>query len=243
MPLAPAPLSYAPVVRPGTGAGPRRTSCSSSSTTATTGSDSWTNIPRRGRHASMLLRLRRIRFTSAHAAAALCNPSRTSILTGISPGRSGVRINLDQPWRQFLPNAVSLNQAFRKSGYYTVGLGKIFHGNPANSDLANWHEYTPNPTAQRRRLRRFPSTVSTISPAEVPAAATGAWSMRRPRPSRITSLRPGPRNSSPISIPPTRGHSFSPSVSGRRIHPGIFRERISIASQPAIRAGSSCRRR
>ncbi len=88
-----------------------------------------------------------IRFTSAHAAAALCNPSRTSFLTGISPGRSGVRINLDQPWRQFLPKAVSLNQAFRKAGYYTVGLGKIFHGNPGNSDLANWHEYTSHPAS------------------------------------------------------------------------------------------------
>ena len=56
-----------------------------------------------------------------------------------------MRINQDQPWRQFLPEAVSLNQAFRNAGYYTVGLGKVFHGNPANSDLANWHEYTPKP--------------------------------------------------------------------------------------------------
>ncbi len=86
-----------------------------------------------------------ILFTSAHAAAALCNPSRTSLLTGISPGRSGVRINTDQPWREFLPEAVSLNQAFREAGYYTVGLSKIFHGNTKNSDLANWDTYTPKP--------------------------------------------------------------------------------------------------
>ncbi|HEX5789198.1 MAG TPA: sulfatase-like hydrolase/transferase [Woeseiaceae bacterium] len=88
-------------------------------------------------------------FTSAHAAAALCNPSRASIMTGITPARSGVKINKDAYWRDFLPDAVTLNQAFRDAGYYTVGLGKIYHGNAKNSDIPNWHEYTLKPDSAR----------------------------------------------------------------------------------------------
>ena len=77
-------------------------------------------------------------FTNAHASATLCHPSRVSFMTGISPDRAGMRDNKLQPWRQYLPRAVSLNQAFRNAGYHAVGYGKVYHGNEANHDTENW---------------------------------------------------------------------------------------------------------
>lgn len=92
-------------------------------------------------------------FTSAHAGAPLCHPSRVSFMTGMTAGRTGIKSNKDtelgefQPWREDLPDAVSLNQAFRDAGYDTVGLGKVYHGNVANHDTDNWDTYMATPTS------------------------------------------------------------------------------------------------
>lgn len=84
-------------------------------------------------------------FSNAHAAAPLCNPSRLSFMTGMSPARTGIKNNQWQPWREHVPDAVPLNEAFRAAGYYTIGLGKIYHGGPDNNDRNNWDYYTPIP--------------------------------------------------------------------------------------------------
>lgn len=86
-------------------------------------------------------------FTNAHAAGPICHPSRASLMTGISPARSGIKTNAEQPWRDYLPNAVSMNQAFRDAGYETVGYGKVYHGNEQNHDLPNWDIRIPRPSS------------------------------------------------------------------------------------------------
>ena len=48
-----------------------------------------------------------ILFTNAHCAAPACNPSRTAIMTGISPHRSGLYDNR-QKMREILPNELSV---------------------------------------------------------------------------------------------------------------------------------------
>jgi len=65
-------------------------------------------------------------FTRAYCASAACNPSRTSILTGLRPTTSGVYGN-QSDWRRALPDAVTVPQHFKASGYRTEGAGKIFH--------------------------------------------------------------------------------------------------------------------
>ena len=57
---------------------------------------------------------RGVLFTNAHCAAPVCNPSRVSVLTGVSPSTSGVYINKDD-WREFesLKDIVTLPQHFR----------------------------------------------------------------------------------------------------------------------------------
>lgn len=69
-------------------------------------------------------------FTNAHCAAPLCNPSRTAVLTGKHPVRSGVFRN-QQDWRKspYLQGHPTLPRYFKDHGYWTGAAGKIFHAN------------------------------------------------------------------------------------------------------------------
>ena len=82
-------------------------------------------------------------FTNAYCTAPLCNPSRTSVMTGIRPSTSGVYYN-NQPWRRALPRAVTLSQHFMANGYYVVGAGKLFHHGLHAFDAASWQDYFPS---------------------------------------------------------------------------------------------------
>ena len=68
-------------------------------------------------------------FANAHTQSPLCNPSRTSLMTGMRPSTTGV-YGL-RPWFrevESLRDAVTLPQYFAKNGYRTYATGKIFHG-------------------------------------------------------------------------------------------------------------------
>jgi len=68
-------------------------------------------------------------FLNAHCQAPLCNPSRTSLLTGLRPGTTGVYAL--EPWIRTMDaykDYVTLPQAFHQAGYKTYSAGKIFHG-------------------------------------------------------------------------------------------------------------------
>lgn len=72
------------------------------------------------------LATRGLRFDRAYAQYPVCNPSRSSFLTGLRPETTGVLDNRTR-FREAMPDAVSLPQWFRNRGYYSAGLGKIFH--------------------------------------------------------------------------------------------------------------------
>ncbi len=67
-------------------------------------------------------------FLNAHCQAPLCNPSRTSVLTGLRPSTSGVyALN---PWFRSAPalkKLVTLPQYFSQHGYRTITTGKVYH--------------------------------------------------------------------------------------------------------------------
>jgi len=68
-------------------------------------------------------------FANAHTQSPLCNPSRTSLMTGLRPSTTGV-YGL-RPWFrevESLRDVVTLPQYFAQNGYRTYAAGKIFHG-------------------------------------------------------------------------------------------------------------------
>lgn len=69
---------------------------------------------------------RGLQFNAAYCQYPVCNPSRSSFLTGKRPEELGIlsnRIALREKW----PDLVTLPQHFRNNGYFTAGLGKLFH--------------------------------------------------------------------------------------------------------------------
>ena len=76
-------------------------------------------------------------FNRAYCQNPLCHPSRTSMLTGLRPETTGVFSNTVD-FRERLPDAVTLPQHFKASGYHTQSVGKIGHNAAAQDDAYSW---------------------------------------------------------------------------------------------------------
>ncbi len=99
-------------------------------------------------------------FSRAYCQQALCNPSRASLMTGKRPDSLKV---WDQSthFRDQNPDIVTLPQFFKKNGYRSEGIGKIYH--PGLYDPKSWSQPQPNirissyylsPKTQQRMLGR-----------------------------------------------------------------------------------------
>ena len=90
-------------------------------------------------------------FTNAHCPGAACNPSRSAVMSGRSPHRSGLYSNR-QKMREVMPQAELIPQYFRRHGYRASGSGKILH---YFIDAQSWDEYFP----EKESENPFPRTL------------------------------------------------------------------------------------
>lgn len=96
------------------------------------------------------LAARGVRFDRAYCQFPLCGPSRASLMTGKRPDTTKVLGN-NVDFRDHLPNAVTLPQLFKNSGWYAAREGKMFHMNvpgevtlPRFQDEPSWnHSVSP----------------------------------------------------------------------------------------------------
>jgi iduronate 2-sulfatase len=76
-------------------------------------------------------------FQRAYCQQAVCGPSRMSLLTGRRPDAIRTWSN-SHHFRQAIPTIVTLPQYFKKHGYHTQCVGKIFHGQSSMQDRVSW---------------------------------------------------------------------------------------------------------
>jgi iduronate 2-sulfatase len=75
------------------------------------------------------------RFDRAYCQQAVCAPTRASLLTGARPDSTRVH-DLQTPLNTVRPDLVSLPHHFKRNGYQTLSLGKIYHH--INEDPDAW---------------------------------------------------------------------------------------------------------
>jgi choline-sulfatase len=82
-------------------------------------------------------------FTNAHTQAPLCNPSRTSVLSGLRPSTTGVYGLAPGPRAvPILKDWVMLPQHFERNGYFTASFGKVYHDGAIKAPAERAKEWT-----------------------------------------------------------------------------------------------------
>lgn len=92
-------------------------------------------------------------FTNAHCQAPVSGPSRASIMTGLLPSTTGIygMVDDDRIKESSAPTEACtfLPEYFQQQGYYTMGVGKIFHQHAPDGILdesgGKGKGYGPNP--------------------------------------------------------------------------------------------------
>jgi arylsulfatase A-like enzyme len=79
---------------------------------------------------------RGVRFDRAFVQYPVCNPSRTSMLTGTRPEKNGI-VGNDTFFRDKLPDVVTLPQLFRQHGATANSYGKIYHAGLTEGEAEN----------------------------------------------------------------------------------------------------------
>ena len=100
-------------------------------------------------------------FTNAHCQAPLCNPSRSSVLTGLRPSSTGI-YGLAPGIREVeqTKHHVTLPQTFTEAGYFTSTSGKIYHDGSmrAGDQKAEFNEWNKTGSKQnpKKPIARLP---------------------------------------------------------------------------------------
>jgi uncharacterized sulfatase len=69
-----------------------------------------------------------LKFERTYCQFPVCNPSRSSMITGLRPETLGIFTNnKDDAFRLKRPDVVTIPQLFRQNGYHTASFGKVLH--------------------------------------------------------------------------------------------------------------------
>ncbi len=86
------------------------------------------------------LAARGLTFKRTYCQQAVCNPSRSSFLTGLRPNTVSVD-DLRKSFRDTAPNGqnlITLPQHFKNHGYFCQNIGKLFHNMGETQDRRSW---------------------------------------------------------------------------------------------------------
>ena len=81
-----------------------------------------------------------ILFEHAYCQQAVCAPSRISLMTGLRPDTTKI-YTLNEPLDEYLPGILTITKHFKRNGYQTISLGKIYHH--SNDDKEYWDILDP----------------------------------------------------------------------------------------------------
>ncbi len=79
-------------------------------------------------------------FRRAYCQYPVCGPSRASFLSGLYPQSTGVLNNVADI-RKERPGTISMPQFFKKNGYWTASVGKVFHSPRHEHGVVAWNEF------------------------------------------------------------------------------------------------------
>jgi len=80
-----------------------------------------------------------LRFDRAYCQFPVCNPSRSSFMTGLRVDTIGIYENVS-PWTKNVGHVMTMPRFFRDNGYHTIRINKIFHGTGAHDDPGAWSQ-------------------------------------------------------------------------------------------------------
>lgn len=98
-------------------------------------------------------------FENAFVSQAVCGPSRAALMTGLRPDTSGIH-DLKTPVEEALPDAVTMLDLFKRSGYGTYGYGKVYHHTDDDKDGWTLRVADQEKVEQRRKRKEGPPKVA-----------------------------------------------------------------------------------
>ena len=110
------------------------------------------------------LAARGVLFERAYCQYPLCNPTRASFLSGLRPDSTRVYDN-GVHFRTAAPDIATLPEHFRRNGYTTAGIGKLFHdgvpkGGEPLTDPQSWDFVLPAHGRENEEIEKIHSLIS-----------------------------------------------------------------------------------